>query len=89
MLPGSTEPLDRRLVITSIPEVRARRADLLHQQAELNQDIDEGQVLVTITNVFGEIVEELRSPLAGQVVRTVTFPIVSTGEGVIQLGIPS
>ncbi|MFQ6031239.1 MAG: succinylglutamate desuccinylase/aspartoacylase family protein, partial [Dehalococcoidia bacterium] len=87
MLPGSTESFGRRLVISSMPEVRARRAGLLHRQVELNEDVDEGQVLATITNVFGEVVEEIRAPLAGPVVRTVTFPIVSTGERVVQLGI--
>jgi len=88
MLPGSTESFGRQIVITSMREVRARRAGLLHRHVELNEQVDVGQRLATITNVFGEDVEEIQAPVAGPVVRITTFPIVSTGEGIIRLGVP-
>ena len=88
MLPGDPEPQGRRLVITAMREARARRGGLLHPRVILNQEVAEGEVLATITNVFGDVVEEVHAPLAGPIVRTVTFPIVSTGERVAQIGVP-
>ncbi|HJO72613.1 MAG: hypothetical protein QF639_04355 [Rhodospirillales bacterium] len=40
----------------------------------------------SIVDVFGRVVEEIRSPRAGPVVRIATFPIVGEGERVVQLG---
>ena len=88
MLPGEPEPQGRRLVITAMREARARRGGLLHPRVRLNQEVAQGDVLATITNVFGDVVEEVQAPLSGPIVRTVTFPIVSTGERVAQIGVP-
>ncbi len=88
MLPGDAEPQGRRMVITAMREARARRGGLLHPRVRLNQEVAEGEVLATITNVFGDVVEEVHAPLAGPIVRTVTFPIVSMGERVAQIGVP-
>ena len=88
MLPGDAEPQGRRMVITAMREARARRGGLLHPRVRLNQEVAEGEVLATITNVFGDMVEEVHAPLAGPIVRTVTFPIVSMGERVAQIGVP-
>ena len=88
MLGESQAALGRRLVISTMTIVRARRGGLLHLTVELNQGVAEGQVLATITDVFGEIVERIRAPHAGPVVRIATFPVVSAGERVVQLGVP-
>ena len=88
MLPGATENFGRQMVITSMPEMRAQRAGLLHRHAELNDDVAKDQIVATITDVFGDLVEEIRAPISGPMVRTVTFPIVASGERVAQLGVP-
>ena len=88
MLPGKPEPQGRRMVISAMREIRARRGGLLHPAVDLNQDVAQGDVVATITNVFGDVVEEVRAPIGGPIVRTVTFPIVSTGERVAQIGVP-
>lgn len=88
MLPGNIESMGRQMVITSMVEVRAKRGGLLHRNVELNDQVDAGQRLATITDVFGDVVEEILAPVAGPVVRITTFPIVSTTERIIQLGVP-
>jgi predicted deacylase len=80
--------IGRRLVITAMTIVRAGRGGLLHRKVELNQEVAEGEVIATITDIFGEVVEQIRAPHAGPVVRIVTFPIVSAGERVVHLGVP-
>ena len=88
MLGEGQAALGRRLVISTMTIVRARRGGLLHRNVELNQEVAEGQVVATITDVFGEIVERIVAPHAGPVVRIATFPVVSAGERVVQLGVP-
>jgi predicted deacylase len=80
--------IGRRMVITSMTIVRASRGGLLHRMVELNQEVAEGQLVATVTDVFGEVVEEIHAPHAGPVVRIVTFPIVAAGERAVQLGVP-
>jgi predicted deacylase len=68
--------------------VRARRGGILHRAAELNEEVGQDQVVARIYNTVGELVEEVRAPHAGPVVRIATFPVVSAGERVVQLGVP-
>ncbi len=88
MLASETETLGRKLVITAMTPVRAHRGGLMHRTVELNDNVKKGQVVATITNLFGELVEEIKAPHEGPIVRVATFPIVSAGERVVQLGVP-
>jgi predicted deacylase len=87
MLEGSEADFGRRLVIESMTIVRARRGGLLHLAVALNQEVAEGTLVATITDMFGEEVETIRAPHAGPIVRIATFPVVSAGERVVQLGV--
>ena len=88
MLPGEVERFGRNHVIRSMHVLRAKRGGLVHRRVELNDAVHEGDVVATITNIFGERTEEIRAPISGPVVRIATFPIVSAGERLIQLGVP-
>ncbi len=84
---GGGRARGRRLVISSMTVVRARRGGLLALKVALNQEVKAGTLLATITDMFGEVVEEIAAPHAGPVVRIATFPVVSAGERVVQLGV--
>jgi len=88
MLQGAVEKIGRQIVIRTMTVVRAQRAGLVHLKVALNDSVAAGQVMATITNIFGELVEEIRAPLAGPIVRIATFPIVNAGERIIQIGVP-
>jgi predicted deacylase len=88
MLPGKVETFGRNHVIRSMHVIRAKRGGLLHRCVGLNDEVHKGDVVATITNVFGERTEEIRAPISGPVVRIATFPLVSAGERIIQLGVP-
>jgi predicted deacylase len=88
MLPGAVEPIGRQMVISSMNVTRAKRAGLVHLKVSLNDSVAAGQVMATVTNIFGELVEEIRAPIAGPIVRIATFPIVNAGERIIQIGVP-
>jgi len=88
MLPGRVERFGRHEVIRSMHVIRAKRGGLVHLKTKLLDSVHEGDVVATITNVFGEITEEIRTPISGPIVRIATFPIVSAGERLIQIGVP-
>jgi predicted deacylase len=88
MLPGAVEEFGRHQVIRSMHVIRARRGGIVHRRVELKDEVREGDVVATITNIFGEQTEVIRAPISGPIVRIATFPIVSAGERVIQIGVP-
>jgi len=88
MLEDGAAKLGRRMVISSMTIVRAHRGGLLERKVELNEEVAKGQLLATVSDVFGEIVERIAAPHAAPVVRITTFPVVSAGERVVQLGVP-
>jgi uncharacterized protein len=87
MLGEGVSAIGQRIVISSMTIVRARRGGLLHRTVGLNDEVVEGQVVATITDVFGQIVDEIRAPHAGPIVRIATFPVVSSSERVVQIGV--
>ena len=88
MLPGAMERFGRHEVIRSMHVIRAKRGGLVHLKTKLLDQVREGDVIATITSIFGEITEEIRAPISGPIVRIATFPIVSAGERLIQIGVP-
>lgn len=88
MIPGTPVEIGRRYMMRTMTVIRATRGGLLHLRVGLNDDVREGQVMAVVQDVFGDVVEEIRAPHAGPVVRITTFPIVSSTERVVQLGVP-
>jgi predicted deacylase len=89
MIDGETQDFGRKIAIGSMTNVRSHRGGLLQRFARLNDDLKRGQLVATITDLFGEVVEELRAPHDGPVVRITTFPAVSAGERILQIGVPA
>jgi len=88
MLPGQVEPLGRQTVLRSMTPLRCARGGLLRLQAALGDELAAGQPIATVTSVLGEVVETIATPHAGPLVRITTFPTVTAGERVAQVGVP-
>ena len=88
MMPGPVEQSGRNLVIRTMDVIRARRAGVLTLHVGLNDEVAPGQRVATVTDPFDEVVEEIAAASGGPVVRIATHPTVSTGERVVQLGVP-
>jgi predicted deacylase len=87
MLDGEPETFGRRMVIESMTIVRAHRGGLPQRRVELNDDVRQGDVVATVMDLFGETVETIAAPHDGPIVRIATFPALSAGERVVQLGV--
>ena len=88
MMEGPVEQTGRNLVIRTMDVIRARRAGVLTLHVGLNDEVSPGQRVATIADPFDRPIEEIVSPRGGPVVRIATHPTVSTGERVVQLGVP-
>lgn len=88
MMEGPVEQSGRNLVIRTMDVIRAGRAGVLTLHVGLNDEVSPGQRVATITDPFDRPIEEIVSPRGGPVVRIATHPTVSTGERVVQLGVP-
>ena len=88
MMDGPVEQSGRNLVIRTMDVIRARRAGVLTLHVGLNDEVSPDQHVATITDPFDRPIEEIVSPRGGPVVRIATHPTVSTGERVVQLGVP-
>ncbi|HZS85684.1 MAG TPA: succinylglutamate desuccinylase/aspartoacylase family protein [Stellaceae bacterium] len=87
MLPGEVERFGARQVIRTMHVVRSHRGGLVHRRVGLGDTVGAGDVVATITNLFGEETEQIRAPIGGPIVRIATFPIVSAGERIVQIGV--
>jgi predicted deacylase len=88
MLPGDPVLLGRRLVIRTMEITRATRGGILHLLVKLNEQVTKGQPVARVMSPFGETLEQIHACHSGPVVRIATVPIVSSGERVIQVGVP-
>jgi predicted deacylase len=87
MLEGEVEIFGRRLVISKMTVIRSSRAGMLRLHVALNDEVKKDQLLATITDVFGDVVEEVLAPHPGPVARITTHPTVPSGERLVQLGV--
>jgi predicted deacylase len=65
--------------ITNRYEVAATRGGMSHLKVKPGDFVEKGQVLAEIRNMFGDVIEELRSPFNGIIVRCSLLPTVATG----------
>lgn len=89
---GLTKGQHKRTVPLTLLErlvaIRATRGGLWHPSVGIGERVDTGELLGTISDVFGETVEETFAPTAGVVIKVATSATVSTGVRTHVLGVP-
>jgi len=78
--------LSKQTTITEMIEVRARKGGLLHVKMELGKEVSKGDLVANIVSPTGPVVEAIKSPAAGILIRKTTFPTVISGERVAVIG---
>lgn len=67
----------------------AEHGGLLEVFPDVTDEVAAGESIARVSNVFGDVVAEYRSPAAGIIVGRSTNPICQTGARVAHLGIPA
>ncbi|MFC1706764.1 succinylglutamate desuccinylase/aspartoacylase family protein [Planctomycetota bacterium] len=66
--------------------VRARRSGILRLTVELASEVEEGEVLGTVSDAFGGKASEATAPCAGVVIARTKAPLVHQGDAIVCLG---
>jgi predicted deacylase len=87
LLEGEPEQLGPCRFVESMTAVRAARGGLWELEASLGVDVEEGECLGVVRDVLGEVVQEVRAPHAGPLMRITTFGAVGSTERLVQIGV--
>ena len=79
VLGGDIELPAMQIEITNRHEVRVNRGGMLHLYVSPGKYVQAGQVVGEVRDMFDGVMEEIRTPVNGIVVRCSLFPIVATG----------
>lgn len=85
MIPGKAK-MQNHTILPKARLVTLRRGGLWHPIEKVGSIVSAGQLLGRVTDVFGEIVEEVRSPVKGVVLFHVTAPPQKAGDAPLWLG---
>ncbi len=86
MLPGEPERVEHPIWIDRNVVLRSTVTGLFYAKVKPGQIVAAGTIIGTLTDFHGDVVEQVRSPLAGVVLYVVATPPVSTGEPLGMVG---
>jgi len=79
MIEGSPEISVEHVFLEEMVNVATKKGGFIHPKVKLGQRVVKGEILATVTNFFGEEVEEVKSPIDGVVTSIPSTPLVGTG----------
>jgi uncharacterized protein len=85
-LDEDVEPRDAPRVLHGFRIITARRGGFFVDGVALGAEVDEGQVLARVVDAFDEVVEEIRTPVAGVVLTIPVDPAAGTGTWAYEVG---
>lgn len=80
MLDGEVEAPERRMVVTELHKVTADRGGFLNRQVDVGDHVSEGDILATIEDLGGEVLQTALASATGAVCRVNTMGVVGTGD---------
>ena len=83
---GELDPTPEPRRISNFRIVTPATGGLLFPQAAAGEEVDEGQVIGVVRDLFGETREEIRAPVAGIILTAIQNPAVVTGTWAFEIG---
>jgi predicted deacylase len=87
MVDGQPEAPARSHQMRDFLGLRASRGGLLRTVAELGAEVERGDALAEVSDIWGRVLETIRAPEPGVFVRATTLTTVSSGERAATLGL--
>jgi predicted deacylase len=88
MIDGPVEMVENPVWFARTEVLRAAHTGTWHPAVQVGQTVAAGAVLGTITDFFGNQLEEIRAPFAGRMLYVVATPAISAGEPLGMVGEP-
>ncbi|NVB41673.1 succinylglutamate desuccinylase/aspartoacylase family protein [Pseudenhygromyxa sp. WMMC2535] len=90
MIPDAVDPPgDPPVFCSGSSWIYAHHGGLLRVYPDVTDEVEEGEVIASVTNVFGDVIAEYRSPISGVIVGRSTNPICQTGARVAHIANPA
>lgn len=86
MLPGEPEIPRRQVVVHDLKEIVVDRGGFLRFKVELYMLVKKGDVVAEVTDPFGNVIEEVRSPYDGVMWAQKPRPMAASGEAIAFIG---
>lgn len=86
MLPGKPDRAENPVWIERNEVLRSSETGTFHAQVKPGHTVAKGTVLGILTDFFGNPIQEIRAPFAGEVLYVVATPPVSKGEPLAMIG---
>jgi len=86
MLPGKPQRAENPIWIDRNEVLRASETGTFHARVKPGHTVAQGTVLGVLTDFFGNPIQEIRAPFAGEVLYVVATPPVSKGEPLAMIG---
>ena len=87
MLDEEMEDIDHDVAVCKDSHwLYAKNGGILRVRPGLTDMVKKGEIIATITNIFGEVIQELKSPENAIVVGKATNPVCEVGSRVVHLG---
>jgi predicted deacylase len=86
IMKGKPEPT-KQITVTEMVQARASRGGILLNEVDLGQKVSEGDLVANIVSPMGPVIEAIKSPVTGIMLRKTTFPTVIPGDLVAAFGI--
>jgi hypothetical protein len=86
MLPGQPERVEHPVWIERSVVLRSSGTGTFHAKVKAGHTVAQGTLLGVVTDFFGQPIEEVRAPFAGEILYVVTTPPVSKGEPLAMVG---
>lgn len=78
-----------QVALDEIFELRAERGGLCEYLVSPGQEVEKGQAIARIVNLYGEVVEEPVSPITGRIVTCTYWGSINQGERLVRVGRPA
>lgn len=86
MLPGDPRRVEHPIWIDRSEVLRSPMTGIFHARVKSGQTVAQGTLLGVVTDFFGSVLHELRSPMDGVVLYVVATPPVAQGEPLAMVG---
>ena len=87
MIDGKPQANKKRFFLDDLIILTTTRGGLFTPKVTVGQHVRKDEVLATVSDLFGEEVEEVRCPRPGIVLDRMVYPIVGTGSWVFEIGL--
>jgi predicted deacylase len=84
--PGTTED-QKQEIWTPTPPSYFTKSGLYHSMVKPGEDLKEGQICGTVTDLWGKELEIIRAPAAGRILGMVHNPLVRAGDTAVWVAV--